>query len=50
MVREIMMWNQGWVRDSNHLIAGLGLVLFYDTNEQQGQKIVDNYLKQLVEE
>ncbi len=47
MVDKILLWNQEWIRSPGQLIAGLGLILFMDNTEEQGQSIVDAYIKQL---
>lgn len=47
MVETIMLWNQGWMRNPDELVAGLGLVLFYDTKTENAQALVDGYLKQV---
>ena len=46
MVKEIMLWNQGWIRSSDELIAGMGLVLFPLDSEQKNKQIVEQYLQE----
>jgi len=47
MVKEIMLWNQGWIRDPDALVAGMGLVLFPVQAGDTHQKVVDQYLHQV---
>lgn len=47
MVKEIMLWNQGWIRDPHELVAGMGLVLFPFNAGDTKQKVVDQYLRQV---
>lgn len=46
-VKDIILWNQGWVQDPRSLQAGLGLALFFDSEKEQGQKVVDQYIQGL---
>ena len=44
--KDIYLWNQGWVRNPNDLMAGVGIVLFLEGSKKE-QKIVDTYLRRL---
>lgn len=47
MSREIMLWNQGWIRSPYELLAGTGLILFPENAKQKKQQVVDTYLQKL---
>ena len=47
MSREIMLWNQGWIRNPYELLAGTGLILFPEGARQKKQQVVDTYLQKL---
>jgi LysM repeat protein len=47
-VKDIIKWNQNWMRTPQTLMAGLGLVLFYeDTKAEKGQSIVNTYIREV---
>ena len=45
--KEIFLWNQGWIRHPDRLMAGLGIVLFIKGYENKDQEVVENYLREL---
>lgn len=47
MVSSILLWNQGWIRHPEELVAGLSLVLFPEGYELQDTQVVDRYLREL---
>jgi hypothetical protein len=47
MVPMIVKWNQGWIRNENNIMAGLGLVLFRKSVEDKSPQAVERYLEQL---
>jgi len=47
MVRDILLWNQGWIRDPHELVAGMGIVLFTPEAKDTRQQIVEQYLHQV---
>lgn len=44
---DILLWNQGWIRTPEELIAGLALVLFPKDAEEKHPKVVDRFLTNL---
>lgn len=47
MIKEISMWNQGWVRHPDEIIAGLGLVLFPKKAQEKHTRVVEEYIHRL---
>lgn len=47
MVKEIAMWNQGWIRHPDEVIAGLALVLFPEEAQDKQVRVVEQYLEKL---
>jgi hypothetical protein len=45
-VRDILLWNQGWLRDPHEMTAGLALVLFSEQAGEKNEQIVENYVGQ----
>lgn len=45
--RDILLWNQGWIRSPYELLAGTGIVLFPDDAKEKKQQVVDAYLHKL---
>ena len=46
-IQKIILWNQGWIRHPNELVAGLALVIFAEDANEKDPKIVENYLYSL---
>ena len=46
MVHDIVIWNQGWVRNPEQIVAGIALVLFNENAEQKNEEIVEEFLGQ----
>ncbi|MDF2576981.1 MAG: hypothetical protein K0S74_465 [Chlamydiales bacterium] len=50
-VKDIMLWNQGWIRSPNNLMAGLALVLFFDDlSVHSSQNILNTYIQTIQEQ
>lgn len=47
MAREILLWNQGWIRSPYELLAGSGIILFPKDAQHKKQQVVDTYLRKL---
>jgi hypothetical protein len=47
MIHDIMLWNQGWLRDPHQLVAGLALVLFNDQAPEKNEQVVENYISRI---
>lgn len=45
--RDILLWNQGWIRSPYELLAGTGIVLFPEDAKEKKQQVVDAYLHKL---
>jgi hypothetical protein len=46
-VKDILLWNQGWIRHPDELVAGLGIVLFADNVKLTGEQAVYKYMQHL---
>lgn len=46
-VRDMMLWNQGWIRQPDELVAGVGIVLFPEGSQDTNNAVVDQYLDQV---
>ncbi|MBN4066952.1 LysM peptidoglycan-binding domain-containing protein [Simkania negevensis] len=44
-VDQIMLWNQGWLRNPDEITAGVGLVLFFDPRHPQSNEEVANHIE-----
>lgn len=47
MVKDIAIWNQGWIRHPDEILAGLAVVLFPEEAQEKQSAVVDEYLKKL---
>ncbi|MFT4552017.1 MAG: phage host-nuclease inhibitor protein Gam [Chlamydiales bacterium] len=47
MVKDIAIWNQGWIRHPDEVLAGLAVVLFPEEAREKQSAVVDEYLKKL---
>lgn len=47
MVKEIALWNQGWIRHPDDVLAGLSLILFPIEAKERNPLIVEQYLEKL---
>lgn len=47
MVKEIAIWNQGWIRHPDDVLAGLSLILFPLEAKERNPLIVEQYLEKL---
>ena len=47
MVKDIAIWNQGWIRHPDEVLAGLAVVLFPEEAQEKQSAVVDEYLKKL---
>lgn len=47
LARDILLWNQGWIRSPYDLLAGTGLILFPKDARHKKQQVVDAYLQKL---
>ncbi len=48
--QDLFLWNQGWVRDEDHIVAGLGLVLFLPHVKKKNEKTIAQYIMRLESE
>ncbi len=46
VMTEMMRWNQGWIRDEDNLIAGLGIVLFMEAATEKNPEVIERFLEQ----
>ena len=46
-IRDIMVWNRGWLRHPDDLIAGLSIILFNENAPEKKQVIVEEYIDEL---
>jgi hypothetical protein len=47
MVKDIAIWNQGWIRHPDEVLAGLAIVLFPEEAKEKQGKVVDEYIKKI---
>lgn len=45
--RDLILWNQGWIRSPEELLAGSALILFPDNAPEKTQQVVDLYIENL---
>ncbi|MBB64460.1 MAG: hypothetical protein CMO81_05305 [Waddliaceae bacterium] len=45
--RDIMIWNRGWVRHPDDILAGVALILFDEFAKEKKQQVVDAYINKL---
>jgi hypothetical protein len=46
-IKEIVLWNQAWVRFPEEILAGLALILFPEESTYKNPKVVENYIQRL---
>lgn len=46
-VKDIALWNQGWVRHPDEILSGLAIVLFPESTKDKSSRTVENYIEQL---
>jgi hypothetical protein len=45
--KDIALWNQGWVRHPDDILAGLGVVIFPNVAKEKDASVVERYIKTL---
>ncbi len=47
MIQDIMLWNQGWLRNPHQLLAGMALVIFDEEAGEKNEQVVEEYLRRI---
>lgn len=47
MITDIMLWNQGWLRNQHQLLAGVAIVLFDSNTAEKNEQVVEEYLRRI---